>query len=135
VSELARIKDLEAENTRLKRMYTDLSLVHCALKDVLKKKGKLCRPAGNGYLYMCKEHKVSIGQSYQAAGILRSYYSYRRIRPLGFGGVIIACGPYDTVGTIRVCTGSIRPCGLISAVGPRSACQRGRSNNCSSQKT
>src|SRR5690625_6442274 len=28
VSELARIKELEAENARLKRMYADLSLVH-----------------------------------------------------------------------------------------------------------
>jgi putative transposase len=39
VSELARIKELEAENGRLKRMYADLSLVHHALKDALQKKG------------------------------------------------------------------------------------------------
>lgn len=32
-SELARIKELELENSRLKRMYADLSLVHHALKD------------------------------------------------------------------------------------------------------
>jgi putative transposase len=31
VSELKRIKELEAENARLKRMYADLSLVHEAL--------------------------------------------------------------------------------------------------------
>jgi len=38
VSELARIKELESENARLKRMYADLSLVHHALKDAVEKK-------------------------------------------------------------------------------------------------
>lgn len=38
VSELVRIKELEAENARLKRMYADLSLVHHALKDAIEKK-------------------------------------------------------------------------------------------------
>ena len=38
VSELTRIKELEAENARLKRMYADLSLVHHALKDAVEKK-------------------------------------------------------------------------------------------------
>lgn len=38
VSELARIKELERENARLKRMYADLSLVHHALKDAVGKK-------------------------------------------------------------------------------------------------
>lgn len=37
-SELARIKELEAENARLKRMYSELSLVNDALKQVLEKK-------------------------------------------------------------------------------------------------
>ena len=32
-SDLRRLKDLEAENARLKRMYADLSLVHEALKE------------------------------------------------------------------------------------------------------
>jgi len=38
VSELKRIKDLEQENARLKRMYADLSLVHHAFKDAVEKK-------------------------------------------------------------------------------------------------
>lgn len=38
VSELTRMKELEAENTRLKRMYAELSLVHHALKDAVEKK-------------------------------------------------------------------------------------------------
>jgi len=39
VSALRRLKALEEENRRLKRMYADLSLEHAALKDVLEKKG------------------------------------------------------------------------------------------------
>ena len=38
VSELKRVKELEAENARLKRMYADLSLVHEALKETVAKK-------------------------------------------------------------------------------------------------
>jgi len=37
-SQLKRLKDLEDENRRLKRMYADLSLDHEMLKDVLGKK-------------------------------------------------------------------------------------------------
>jgi len=38
VSELKRIKDLEEENRKLKRMYADLSLEHHALREVTSKK-------------------------------------------------------------------------------------------------
>ena len=38
VSELKRMKALEAENARLKKMYADLSLVHDALKEAVAKK-------------------------------------------------------------------------------------------------
>lgn len=40
VSELKRIKELETENSRLKKMYAELSLVHEALKDAVKKSSK-----------------------------------------------------------------------------------------------
>jgi len=43
VSELARMKELEIENARLKRMYADLSLVHYALKDAVEKKAIILR--------------------------------------------------------------------------------------------
>ena len=39
VSELRRIKRLEEENHRLKKMFADLSLEHHALKDVMSKIG------------------------------------------------------------------------------------------------
>lgn len=36
--ELKRVKDLEAENSKLKKMYADLALMNEALKDVIEKK-------------------------------------------------------------------------------------------------
>jgi putative transposase len=38
VKELKKLKELEDENSRLKRMYANLSLVHEALKDAVEKK-------------------------------------------------------------------------------------------------
>ena len=38
VSELKRTRELEAENSKLKRMYADLALENCALKDLIEKK-------------------------------------------------------------------------------------------------
>jgi len=37
-SDVRRLKELEAENVRLKRMYADLALENTALKDVIAKK-------------------------------------------------------------------------------------------------
>jgi putative transposase len=38
VQELKRLKELQEENFRLKKMYANLSLVHEALKDAIEKK-------------------------------------------------------------------------------------------------
>ena len=38
VSELARLKELEGENAKLKRMYAELALENAAIKDVLHRK-------------------------------------------------------------------------------------------------
>ena len=38
VNELKHVKELEAENSRLKRMYADLALENAAIKDVLSRK-------------------------------------------------------------------------------------------------
>jgi putative transposase len=38
VAELRRMKELEAENTRLKRLYAELALENAAIKDVLNRK-------------------------------------------------------------------------------------------------
>lgn len=37
-NELKRVKELETENAKLKRMYADLALMNEALKDVIEKK-------------------------------------------------------------------------------------------------
>ena len=37
-TQLRRLKELESENARLKRMYADLSLTHHALQDAVQKK-------------------------------------------------------------------------------------------------
>lgn len=37
-SQLKKLKELEAENARLKRMYAELSMINDALKDVIEKK-------------------------------------------------------------------------------------------------
>jgi putative transposase len=38
VAALKRLKELEAENQKLKEMYADLSLEHKVLKDIIEKK-------------------------------------------------------------------------------------------------
>ena len=37
-SELKRVKELEAKNARLKRLYADMALEHAAMKDLIAKK-------------------------------------------------------------------------------------------------
>jgi putative transposase len=37
-SELKRVKELEAENAKLKRMYADMALQNYALQDLIEKK-------------------------------------------------------------------------------------------------
>ena len=38
VADVKRLRELEAENTKLKRMYADLALENAAIKDVLHRK-------------------------------------------------------------------------------------------------
>ncbi len=37
-SELKRVKELESENTRLKRLYAEMALENAAMKDLIEKK-------------------------------------------------------------------------------------------------
>lgn len=38
IPELKKVKELESENSKLKKMYAELSLLHYALKDAMEKK-------------------------------------------------------------------------------------------------
>ena len=40
VNQLKKLKQLEAEHSRLKKMYAELSLMHHAIKDAIEKKAK-----------------------------------------------------------------------------------------------
>ena len=44
VSELVRVKELESENSRLKRMYAELALENEAIKGLLKNSSAACTP-------------------------------------------------------------------------------------------
>lgn len=48
VSELRRLKDLEAENSELKRLLADAMLDNAGLKGLLAKTPDACRPSGCG---------------------------------------------------------------------------------------
>ena len=48
VSELKRMKELEAENARLKRMYADLALENRAMKDLIEKSSDAARETRGG---------------------------------------------------------------------------------------
>ena len=65
------MKDLEAENARLKKIYANLSLVHDALKDAVEKSSEL-RPethAGHADEQGAYQHGESIRQGYRAVGL------------------------------------------------------------------
>ena len=63
VADIRRLKDLEEENQRLKRMFADLSLKHEALKDVVEKSFKAGGETGAGGL------RQAISQSLPAKGV------------------------------------------------------------------
>ncbi|MEX2656356.1 MAG: IS3 family transposase [Balneolales bacterium] len=76
VSELKRIKELEAENTRLKRMYAELSLTNDALKDVLEKKLRGPVERKELALSLIGEHGMSVLQASKITRLARSTITY-----------------------------------------------------------
>jgi putative transposase len=54
VSELQRLRELEAENAKLKRMYADLALENSAIKDDLNRKSCRRRPGARWSNSWCK---------------------------------------------------------------------------------
>jgi putative transposase len=79
VSDLTRMCELEVENARLKRMYTDLALENAAIKDVLK---KILTPSMKRQVVelMATEHRMSITRACSATGLSRA--AYYKVPPL-----------------------------------------------------
>jgi len=77
VNELKRVKELEEENSWLKRIYADLSLVKDAQKQVLEKKvrGPVNRRAVA--VSMVVEHRISVVQASKTTGVARSTIAYK----------------------------------------------------------
>jgi putative transposase len=50
-SDMKRLRQLEEENAKLKKLVADLSLDKVVLQDVLSKNGKACRLAGSGWVF------------------------------------------------------------------------------------
>ena len=70
VSELGRLKQLEDENQRLKKLVADLSLDKHILQEVLAKKSKACPLAGVGTVAgssLCREPTLGV-----QAGLIRT---------------------------------------------------------------
>lgn len=49
-SELKRLKEMEAENAKLKRLYADMALENSAMKDLIEKSSKTAPEARSGAL-------------------------------------------------------------------------------------
>ena len=71
-SELRRIKELEAENAKLKRMFADLALENTALKDLIEKKALRPPERRMAVDYLIDVHGLSIRQACANAGLARA---------------------------------------------------------------
>ncbi|MCD6733301.1 MAG: IS3 family transposase, partial [Burkholderiaceae bacterium] len=74
VAELKRLKELEVENAKLKRMYADLALENAAIKDVLGRKPLTPSAKRESIRIMTEEHGVSVKRACQAARLSRAAY-------------------------------------------------------------
>ncbi|MBU1249255.1 MAG: IS3 family transposase [Proteobacteria bacterium] len=75
-SDVQRMKDLEAENRKLKQMFADLSLENIMLKDVIEKKP--LRPVQKKELvtHAVVVHAMSVRKACMALRVSRSYFAY-----------------------------------------------------------
>ena len=72
VSQLRRLKQLEGENAKLKKMYAELALVRYALQDVMSKKTLSQAQRLSMCLAMQMEHGVSLPRSLTALRLSRA---------------------------------------------------------------
>ena len=76
VSMLTKVKELEAQNNRLKRMYADLQLDHDILKEVMQK--KVLKPSQRKQMakFVVKHYNLSIRRSCKMICISQTSYRY-----------------------------------------------------------
>ncbi len=75
-SQLKKLKDLEEENARLKKMYAELSLVHYAFKDAVEKKALRSEQKKTLANHMIEEHSISVRQACKQVNLPRSTFLY-----------------------------------------------------------
>ncbi|MEI8087453.1 MAG: IS3 family transposase [Paludibacter sp.] len=75
--ELKRIKELEAENAKLKRMYAELAILNEALKDVIGKKAVKPCERKEVAAYIIESHNISIRKACEIVKLPRSTFCYK----------------------------------------------------------
>ncbi|KAB7619409.1 IS3 family transposase [Alkalilimnicola sp. S0819] len=80
-SELKRIKELEAENQRLKQMFADLSLENRAMKDLIDPKALGPSEKREAVHFLVEEHRLPITRSCRCVGLSRAAYYRTPIAP------------------------------------------------------
>ncbi|WP_096461605.1 IS3 family transposase [Sulfurifustis variabilis] len=74
VAELKRMKELETENARLKRMFAELSLENHALKDLIPKKALSPAERRESAAYLVGQHGLAVRRACTAVGLSRAAY-------------------------------------------------------------
>lgn len=93
VSDLTRIRELEAENARLKRMYADLALENGAIKDVPTKNSDAVREAAGGRVHgdrVPPVNRESLQGRWLVAGVLQGDPPRQSRRPVGVSQAVAA---------------------------------------------
>ena len=73
-SDLKRIKEMESELSRIKRMYADMALENQALKDLIEKKALRPSDKREAVTYLIAEHRMSVQRSCRCIGLSRAAY-------------------------------------------------------------
>nr|WP_229802253.1 IS3 family transposase [Pontibacter akesuensis] len=80
ISEVRRLKELEEENARLKKMFADLSLSHEILKEVINKKGLGLWQQRQLTEEIISDYGLSVARACRLTGLARSQFYYRSRR-------------------------------------------------------
>src|SRR5215831_5110711 len=74
IAELKRLKELEAENAKLKRMYAELALENAAIKDAPEPKAVTPSAKREVLAVLVQEHQLPVRRACQAVRLSRAAY-------------------------------------------------------------